>query len=122
MAIINRSIIIGKVQSAEGFYPHNRYALRSVKEVADYIDGKRTGTLKGFAYECADMDSLDHVVVRIEGQKKPLISDEELQSLRNNGEKIIVSFDNLTVRTYINYTQNIVADIFNATDIKYAED
>lgn len=80
-------------------------------------DGKPTNEIAGIAYECVDTVDFKHFTIKIEGQKVPLMTNDELQKLRENGERVPVEFTNLTVMQYINRKKQSIEDSFKADDI-----
>jgi len=80
-------------------------------------DGKKTGKVLGYAYECVDTMNFDRFRIKIKGQTVPLMSNEDLQELREKGEKVAVEFVEPTVRLYWSSISNSYAESFSAKDV-----
>lgn len=80
-------------------------------------DGKKTGKVLGYAYECVDTMNFDRFRIKIKGQTVPLMSNEDLQELREKGEKVAVEFTEPTVTLYWNSTTKSLEDSFSAKDV-----
>lgn len=113
------SKIIGKEIPFSIIFKDEAFILINIEEYFLYKDGVRTNELAGFRYEVVDTVSFDKIKVKIEGQKKPLMSPDDLIKLRENGEKIIVEFLNGVDKLYSHKDGNSwsVEDSFSAEDI-----
>ena len=63
---------------------------------------------------------IDKIRVKIDGQTKPLMTDEELQTRRESGEKVCIEFVDATLMPYIN-SQRVLTDSIKATDVLLVE-
>lgn len=77
-------------------------------------DGKRTDKILGHVYECVDTMNFDRFRIKIKGQTVPLMSNEDLQELREKGEKVAVEFTEPKVTLYWNSTTKSLEDSFSA--------
>lgn len=68
-----------------------------------------------------DTTNFDRLRVKIKGQSAPLMTDEELQTLRESGQKVLVAFINGTVLPYLSSTTKMLADSFSADGIQLLE-
>lgn len=98
--------------------PDNTFILRDFKEIREFSEGKYTDRVLGYSYDCVDTINFDPISVKIEGQKQPLISKDELQQAKNAGKRTFVRFDNATVLAYVNEQKHCVADSVKADDIQ----
>lgn len=80
-------------------------------------DGKKTDKILGYVYECVDTMNFDRFRIKIKGQTMPLMSNEDLQELREKGEKVAVEFTEPTVLLYWNTTTKSLEDSFSAKDV-----
>ena len=115
------SILLRKKIPLSSVIQTDTFILLRIEPVYEYIDGKRTDNLEGYRYEVVDTINLDRLRVKIKGQSAPLMSDEELQERREDGQKILVEFVNGTVMPYWNPNTKSVEDSFSADGIQLLE-
>lgn len=84
-------------------------------------NGKKTGRIIGHAYDCVDTMNFDHFRIKIKGQAVPLMSNEDLQKLREQGQKITVEFTDPTVLMYWSDKTKTYEDSFSAKDVSLVE-
>lgn len=94
------------------------FLLISVMPIYEFVNGERTDKIIGFVYECVDTMDFNRYRIKIEGQKAPLMSNEKLQQLRENGEKVAVEFINATIMAYVNEKKCSIEDTVKADGIK----
>ena len=64
------------------------FLLLRIIPIEEYDEnGKKTGRIIGHAYDCVDTMNFDHFRIKIKGQAVPLMSNEDLQKLRNKDRK-----------------------------------
>lgn len=80
-------------------------------------DGKRTDKILGYVYECVDTMNFDRFRIKIKGQTVPLMNNEDLQELREKGEKVAVEFTEPMVTLYWSSTTKSLEDSFSAKDV-----
>ncbi len=80
-------------------------------------DGKKTDKIIGYIYECVDTMNFDRFRIKIKGQTVPLMSNEDLQELREKGEKVAVEFTEPMVTLYWSSTTKSLEDSFSAKDV-----
>ena len=80
-------------------------------------DGKRTDKILCYVYECVDTMNFDRFRIKIKGQTVPLMSNEDLQELREKGEKVAVEFTEPMVTLYWSSTTKSLEDSFSAKDV-----
>ena len=95
------------------------YVILKVQPIFDYQDGKKTETIIGYSYTCVDMSDYDRYLIKIKGQTIPLMTNEELQQHRTNGDKILVEFKNLAVYLFYNEKEKVYQDSFSADAISF---
>lgn len=102
--------------------PELIYMLLRINEIPEYdLNNKPTDNIVGYSYEVVNTDSFEKYKIKVLG-KKPLMSPEELQKRRDQGEKIAVEFENATVKMYWNKQMNSYADTFSADGISLVTD
>lgn len=108
----------------EVIFKDGRFLLVGIEPDFEYENNQRTEKIIGYKYEVVDTVDFDKIKVKIKGQKKPLMTSERLEELRENGEKIVVEFINGVDKLYIRRSGNMssVEDSFSAEDIKLAEE
>lgn len=101
------------------------FVLLWIEQEVEYVDGKRTNNIIGTKYEVVDTLGFEKIKVKIKGQLEPIISNEELQTMRDNGKKVAVEFingvDTLYLKTVNKGTaseKQTVEDSFSADDVK----
>lgn len=114
------SKLIGKKIPFVVVFRNSRFILLRIEEYFLYEDGVRTNKHAGYKYIVADTESFDKFDVKIEGQKKPLMSPDELVKLRENGENVLVEFINGFVKLYNRKVGNSwsVEDSYSAEDVE----
>lgn len=102
--------------------PELVFILLGMKVIPEYDQNNRpTDNIIGYSYEVVNTDSFEKYNVKVLGQK-PLMSPEELQERRDQGEKIAVEFENATIKMYWNKQLNSYADTFSADSISLVTD
>ena len=102
--------------------PELVFILLRMKVIPEYDQNNRpTDNIIGYSYEVVNTDSFEKYNVKVLGQK-PLMSPEELQERRDQGEKIAVEFENATIKMYWNKQLNSYADTFSADSISLVTD
>lgn len=113
------SKILNKSLPMELIYLEIVLLLLGVYELYEYVNGIKTENIIGFTYECVELQNFDKIRIKIKGQKKPLITNEELQKRRESGEKLYVEFLNPTITPYFNGKS--IEDSFAAEDISFVK-
>lgn len=98
------------------------FLLLKVSALEEYDEnGKKTGKCLGYIYEVVDTMNFDKFKVKIKGQTVPLMKNEELQELREKGQKVAVEFVKPTVLLYWNNTTKTYEDSFSAENVLLVE-
>lgn len=97
------------------------FLLMKITEIREFKDGKYNDNVLGYTYECVDLIDFRRLKIKIEGQKKPLMTNEALQELRQSGSKIFVEFENPTIMPFVNAKTNSLDDSIKADDVKLVE-
>lgn len=122
MDFLNQSVIVGKRVPARVYYPESVYILLRIIGNKEFLDGKWGEKIVGYTYECVETIDFQHLKVKIEGQKKPLMTDERLQELRMSGKKVFVEFEGETLCPYLSVnkqkTVTVLADSIKADDVR----
>lgn len=85
-----------------------------------YEDGKRTDNVSGMKYTVVETNNFDKFTVKIKGQLKPLMEQEELEAHQENGEQVFVRFINCVDKLYVKNSGNVqtLEDSFSADGIE----
>lgn len=113
-----RSILLRKKIPLEAAKVENRFILLKIQPMLDYQDGKRTDVISGYTYECVDQIDYNRYSIKVKAQLAPLMTDEELQQLRENGEKVVIKFRNPTVYLFYNTAKEAYQDAFSAENVE----
>ena len=98
------------------------FLLLRIIPIEEYDEnGKKTGRIIGYAYDCVDTMNFDQFRIKIKGQAVPLMSNEDLQKLREQGQKITVEFTDPTVLMYWSDKTKTYEDSFSAKDVSLVE-
>ena len=117
----NNSLVINKRIDLGALYPEMLFLLLRVTPIMEYDnEGKRTDTVVAHTYECVETMDFNHLKVRVENLALP-ISNEELQKMRQAGEKVAVEFINPTIMVYINRNTSTIEDSIKADDVRLVE-
>lgn len=112
------SIIMGRIIALLAIMSEEVFALLNVNVRYMYdSENNRTNQISGYVYTVANTDTFERINVFVE-QKKPLISNEELQKQRENGEKIFVEFDNAVIKPYFSTRTKTMEDSISAQAIQ----
>lgn len=112
------SITLRKKFGFEFIFKSNIFIVLRIDPFYEYADGKKTDRLEGYKYEVVDTANFDRLKVKVKGQSTPLMSDEQLQELRESGRKVLVEFINGAVMPYWSPTTKSVEDAFSAEGIR----
>lgn len=122
------TILIRKDIPFKVVFKNDAFILIKVEPDYQYEDNKRTDKIIGWKYEVVDTVNFDKIKVKIKGQKNPLITDEQLQSLKDEGVKTVVEFINGIITPYIRTEKKgtgheymTVEDSFSASDIRLVQ-
>lgn len=115
------SLVVKKDFALEYFMPEGIFALRTVTSRYKYEDNKKTDEITGYVYEGVNTSSYDTIKVLVEGGKKPVISNDELQNLREAGSNIYVEFKNARLRPYYSTVTNQIEDSIKADGVSLVE-
>lgn len=111
------SKLLGRAFDLEVLEPENLFYLREVRSRYKYDEsGKRTPEIDGYVYSVISIDTLEDYVVFIP-HSKPLVTDAEVRIAREDGTKIIVSFDDAVIRAYFASRTGSYEDSVKAADI-----
>lgn len=122
------TILVGKGIPFKVVFKDDEFILVKIEPDYRYEGSKKTDEIIGWKYEVADTVNFDKVKVKIKGQKKPLMTDEQLQELKDEGIKTIVEFINGKLTPYIRTEKKelsderrTVEDSFSAEDIRLVQ-
>lgn len=96
------------------------FILRAVTTRCKYNGSERTDEIIGFVYNAVNTGNFDTINVFVE-QKKPVITDEQLQEKRDSGENVLVEFTNGIVRPYYSERTKSIEDSIKADAVHIVE-
>lgn len=114
------SQLIGKRIDIQAIHKDPVFILREIRKIPGFRDGKVTDEVMGFMYECLDTKRYEPCLFKIEGQKMPLMTNEELQQRIDSDETVFVEIINGSVMAYVSQ-KNSIEDSFKADDIRLVE-
>ena len=88
----------------------------TILPVYRYVDGKRTDEVCGFRYDVVDEIKYDRYSIKVQGE--PLMSNEELQAMREH-EKVMLQFENPSVYLYYSSQTKCYEDSYAADAVMY---
>lgn len=97
------------------------FLLLQIAPLYEFENEKRTDKVIGYTYECVDILDFEKVKIKIKGQDAPLMENEKLQELRENGEKIAVEFIGGVDLIYWSPKTKSLEDSFSAEDVRLVE-
>lgn len=118
------SILNGKAIPFEDVFNDSVFILMNVSRHPVYKDNKRTDDYDGQVYEVCDTMNFQKIKVKVIGQMKPIIENEELQRIRKSGKNVFVEILGGTVTMYELRDKNrdlSTIDSLNAEEIKLVE-
>ncbi|MDD6332035.1 MAG: hypothetical protein PUA59_06290, partial [Clostridium sp.] len=83
--------------------------------------GAKTDVIVGYAYVVVNSNSFNQYKVKV-AQQSPLMTKESLLAMRERGERVLVEFDNPTVKVFWSAYQNNYADSFKADGVRLVEE
>ena len=116
------SKLINKKIPLTVIYEDGTFILTEISAIYEYANNKKTDKLIGFKYTAVDTVDYDKIGIKVL-QNTPLMEPEELARLREDGEKVLVEFDNAVDKPYIHRDGNAVSveDSFSADDVLLVE-
>lgn len=96
------------------------FVLKSSSPRYEFKDGIRTNKILGFKYEVVSTQTFDTLVIFV-AQDKVLITNEELAEKQEQGEVVIVEFQNAQLKVFYNTFSKAIEDSIVAEDIKFVE-
>lgn len=81
-----------------------------------YEDGNRTNDISGYVYTVTNTDTFDQINILVE-QNRPLLPIDKFESLRAEGEKVFVQFEDAVIRPYYNERAKQIQDSIKATKV-----
>ena len=88
----------------------------TILPVYRYVDGKRTDEVNGYKYDVVDEIKYDRYSIKVQGE--PLMSNEELQAMREH-EKVMLQFEKPSVYLYYNSQTKLYEDSYSAEAVMY---
>lgn len=103
------------------FFKTNQFYLLTVAPRYAYKDGKRLNEIIGYLYTVVNTETYETISVFVE-QSTPLISQQELEELKDSGKKIFVQFDNAVVKPYYSERTHSIEDSIKADSVSFCKD
>lgn len=105
----------------EAVEPEPVQILRDISPRFEYDnDGNRTKNVAGYVYDVVNTVSFNQYDILVE-QTVPLMEPKELLNLREQGERILVTFQNARIRAYFSSRTNSYEDSVRADDVSLVE-
>ncbi|MDH8678655.1 hypothetical protein QE109_10880 [Fusibacter bizertensis] len=99
-------IKLNQIHITENMITQNgKIILIGIREIVEYVEGQRTDKTIGYAYNCvATGNKYAQFIVKV-NQKKPVISNEELENL---GGQVEVLFTDFVGKFYQNASKEVI--------------
>ena len=94
--------------------------LQRIRPRKEYKDGAYTDNVIGFRYDCVETRDFNHLTISVDG-RVPLMSDDQLQQLRQKGHKVVVEFENPRIMAYYNAQTDSIEDTIKAEGVHQVE-
>ena len=98
-----------RVRAEHFFPPESRLKLRAVSVIQEYVDKKPVRDI-GYAYEMGCTEMLIRFKVKIEGETKPAITNEDLMKSDKVYVKLVNGFVNPRYKSQWELEINVTAD------------
>ncbi len=115
------TLLRNKIIPMKCIFKEDAFLLLQITPLYEFENEKRTDKIIGYIYECVDTLDFEKVKIKIKGQDAPLMENEKLQELRENGEKIAVEFINGVDLIYWSPKTKSLEDSFSAEDVRLVE-
>lgn len=96
------------------------YFLNNITVRCAYEDGKRTSQIIGYVYTVTNTDTFDQISVFVE-QQNPLLPLDKFESLRSEGAKVFVQFQDAVIRPYYSERTKQIEDSIRAKSVQHLE-
>lgn len=116
------SILMNKKIQLNSVVEESVNILKSVNVRYKYEDGKRTEKVLGYVYEVVNAKTLDTFSVLVEGEKKPIATNEDISNSNDVDKHIYVEFENAYLRPYFSTVTNKIEDSIKAAGISIVKE
>lgn len=99
-------------------YKDSLFLALAIKANMEFKDGRWGDEVIAHTIEVVDTVDFHHLHVKIEGKENPLMPDEELQRLREEGTRVGVEFENASIMLYVNRKKQSLEDSVKADGVK----
>ena len=121
--LANNSVVINKrLDYVSSFGKPPRYILKGTAVSYIYENGEKTDKIEGISYKVVESRDYNKLSIKVKGQKEPIMSNELIETFKEEDKPIYVEFDELTVMAYINRNINAICDSYTASGIRVIED
>lgn len=94
-----------------------RFFLNKITARYVYENGQRTEQISGYLYTVTNIETFDQISIFVE-QQKPLLPINKFESLRAEGGKIFVQFDEAIIRPYYSERTKQIEDSIRAKNVQ----
>lgn len=94
------------------------YIVKGVAPKYIFVNGNRTDDIEGFIYDCVNTGTYDLVRIFVEGGKKPIVTNDELLAIQENGEHVFAEFENARIRPYFSTKTKQLEDSIKANSVR----
>ncbi len=98
-----------------------KFILLEIRPFKKYVDNQATDAIEGYSYLVTDTVNFDKRAFKVKGQQ-PLMNNDSLQKLREQGQTISITFDNPTVYMYWDNSTKTYKDSFAADAAALVQD
>lgn len=93
--------------------PETVYVLLDISPRYAYENNARTDKIIGYVYTAVNTESFDTIKVFVE-QAKPLMPSDELRTMREQSQQVLVEFENAVVKPYYSDRTKSIEDSIKA--------
>lgn len=117
-----QTLLRGRRIPLEIIFLIRQFILLRIDETKEFgEDGKPTGRIIGYTLTCVEMTNYERFTVKVSTLNIPITNDK-LQAIREDGDKVLIEFDNATIMPYINERNNALMDSIKADGFRIVSD
>ncbi len=113
------SILLNKKIDAMDLFKTSEFPVLKVIENKKYEDGKFLDEIVSISYLVVETQGFNKIRVKVEGSV-PVVTDAELQALRQRNESVLLTFENMTITQYVS-NKGVLTDSIKATSVSIVE-
>ncbi len=116
------TLIQNKAIPLECIFPKSRFFVVNISPVNEFDETTKKSTEKVIGYKYLVVETYQYTRFQIKvTQRTPLMTADELERRRDNGENVFVSFKNATVKPYYSSRTKQLEDSIAADEIILAD-